>query len=163
MTKHLLPHPLLSLTILMLWMILAATASVGNFIMGGLLAVLIPRIMIGFWPERSFMSHPMTALRLVGVFIADVVVANLTVARLILGPISRLKSEFVEIPLDTNDVFVSTLLGSIVALTPGTVSVDIDRDRWVLLVHALHVEDTQALINTIKSRYEAPLREIFAC
>ncbi|MGE8940436.1 Na+/H+ antiporter subunit E [Leptospira interrogans] len=161
--KRLLPHPLLSLTILALWMLLASNISVGNFLLGGLLAVLIPRIMIGFWPERSFMSHPMTAVRLACVFLADIVTANLTVARLVLGPIDRLKSEFVEIPLDTHDVFVSTLLGCIVALTPGTVSVDIDRDRWVLLVHALHVEDTQSLINTIKSRYEAPLREIFAC
>jgi len=163
MIQRLLPHPLLSLTILTLWMLLAANVSVGNLVVGTLLAVLIPRLMIGFWPERSFMSHPLTAFRLVGVFLVDIVIANLTVARLVVGPIDRLQSEFVEIPLDAHDVFVATLLGSIVALTPGTVSVDIDRDRWVLLVHALHVEDTQNLINTIKSRYEAPLREIFAC
>ncbi len=163
MMQRLLPHPLLSLTILVLWMLLAANASVGNLLMGTLLGVLIPRLMIGFWPERSFMSHPFTALRLFGVFLMDIVTANLAVARLVVGPIDRLQSEFVEIPLDAHDVFVATLLGSIVALTPGTVSVDIDRDRWVLVVHALHVDNTQELINTIKSRYEAPLRKIFAC
>ena len=66
-------------------------------------------------------------------------------------------------PLDIDDPFVATLLGSIVSLTPGTVSVDIDRSRGVLQVHALHVEDPAAASAQIKSRYEAPLREVFAC
>jgi multicomponent K+:H+ antiporter subunit E len=58
---------------------------------------------------------------------------------------------------------VATLLGSIVSLTPGTVSVEIERERKVLLVHALDADDPPGLIATIKSRYEAPLKEVFRC
>ena len=58
---------------------------------------------------------------------------------------------------------VSMLLGSIVSLTPGTVSIEIDMDAKRLFVHALDVADREQLIATIKSRYEAPLKEIFAC
>jgi multicomponent K+:H+ antiporter subunit E len=54
-------------------------------------------------------------------------------------------------------------LGSIITLTPGTVSIDIDRERRILRVHALDVEDTAALVSEIKTRYEAPLKEIFGC
>jgi multicomponent K+:H+ antiporter subunit E len=61
------------------------------------------------------------------------------------------------------DPFVGTLLASIVSLTPGTVSIDIDRSRWVLQVHALNVEDREVIIQSIKTRYEQPLKEIFSC
>ena len=35
-------------------------------------------------------------------------------------------------------------------------------DGRSLLVHALHLEDADALVADIKQRYEAPLEEIFA-
>ena len=55
------------------------------------------------------------------------------------------------------------MLASVVSLTPGTVSADIDAERRHLLVHALSVADTEALVREIKARYEAPIKEIFAC
>jgi multicomponent K+:H+ antiporter subunit E len=103
------------------------------------------------------------ALRLFGVVLADIVTANLLVARQVLGPPEALRPGFLEVPLDIDDPFVATLLGSIVSLTPGTVSVDIDRERDVLQVHALHIGDAADAAQQIKSRYEAPLREVFAC
>ena len=68
-----------------------------------------------------------------------------------------------EVPLDLRDPFVATILASIVSLTPGTVSIDVDQTRWVLCLHALDAPDSVALIHDIKQRYEAPLKEIFAC
>ena len=95
--------------------------------------------------------------------LADIVTANLEVARQVVGPVERLRPGFLEVPLDVADPFVATVLGSVVSLTPGTVSVEIERDRRVLLVHALHVEDAGAAVARIKARYEAPLKEVFGC
>jgi multicomponent K+:H+ antiporter subunit E len=67
------------------------------------------------------------------------------------------------VPLDLRDPFVATLLGSVVSLTPGTVSIDVDQQRWMLLVHALDAPDPQALIDEIKERYERRSRRSFAC
>jgi multicomponent K+:H+ antiporter subunit E len=93
----------------------------------------------------------------------DIVVANLVVARQVLGPLDRIRPGFVEVPLDLDDPFIATILGGIVTLTPGTVSIDIDMERRILHVHALDVPDAQALITEIKARYEAPLKEMFGC
>jgi multicomponent K+:H+ antiporter subunit E len=41
------------------------------------------------------------------------------------------------------------------------VSAELSDDRKYLLVHALDLPDPQALIDEIKTRYEAPLKEIF--
>jgi hypothetical protein len=66
-------------------------------------------------------------------------------------------------PARPRDPFLATLLASVVSLTPGTVAIDVDRQRWVLLVHALDAPDPQALVREIKARYELPLKEMFAC
>jgi len=39
----------------------------------------------------------------------------------------------------------------------------VDRERWVLQLHALDAPDPDALVRQIKQHYEAPIREIFAC
>ena len=59
--------------------------------------------------------------------------------------------------------FVLAVLASIVSLTPGTVSAGLSADHKTLLLHGLDVPDAQALIDEVKSRYEAPLLEIFEC
>ena len=56
-----------------------------------------------------------------------------------------------------------SMLVCVVSLTPGSVSADLSADRRTLLVHALDVPDEAALIAEIKSRYEAPLKEVFPC
>jgi multicomponent K+:H+ antiporter subunit E len=85
------------------------------------------------------------------------------VARIVLGNVDGIKSKFVDVPLDTDDAYVATILGSIITLTPGTLSIDVDMDKRVVHVHGLDVPDQSLLIDDIKTRYEAPLKEIFGC
>ena len=158
-----LPQPVISGLILGLWTILAPAPTTGQVLLGLVLALGLPWATRGFWPDRPRLADAGAAIRLLGVFLADVVRANLVVARQILGPVGRLRPGFLEVPLDLRDPFVATLLGSIVSLTPGTVSAEIDRERWVLQVHALHVEDEAGAAALIKACYEAPLRKVFGC
>lgn len=161
--RHFVPYPLLSLVIVALSLVLAREMTGGQFVLAVILALAVPKLTERFWTDRPTLRHPLMALRLIAVVMFDVVTANLIVARLVVGPLDRLRPSLVEIPLDLRDGFVATILGSIVSLTPGTVSIDVDCERWMLLVHALDVEDTQVLAETIKARYETPLREIFEC
>ena len=48
-------------------------------------------------------------------------------------------------------------------MTPGTIAADLSANKRSLLVHGLDVEDADALIQEIKTRYEAPLKEIYPC
>ena len=92
----------------------------------------------------------------------DIVLANLELARRVLGPESRLMPRFVWVPLDTDSPWIVTTLAAIVTLTPGTLSADLSPDRRHPLVHAFNTADEDALIGEIKTRYEKPLLEIFA-
>lgn len=158
-----LPHPLLSLTLFVVWLLLVNSISTGSALFALALAVLVPSLTNAFWPEHVRIRRPLLlvpyGLRLIG----DIVIANLHVARLILGPATPLRPAFVRMPIDLHDEFAVTLLASTVSLTPGTVSADISADRRSLLIHALDLDDADALVAQIKRRYETPLREIFEC
>lgn len=159
--RHVLPQPTLSLLILGLWLVLAPAPGMGHLLIAIGLALGLPWLTRSFWPSPPRLADPGAALRLLGVVLSDIIIANIEVARQVIGPPGRLRPGFLEVPLDITDPLVASLLGSIVSLTPGTVSIEIE--DGVLLVHALHVTDAAEAVAHIKSRYEAPLRKVFAC
>lgn len=163
MRRRLLPHPLMSAALVAVWLLLANDLSVGHLLLGAALGVLVPLATNAFWPERPRLARPGLALVLAARLIADIVVANLTVARSILSPRLALRPAFVRYPLELSDEFAVTVLASIISLTPGSVSAELSPDRRTLLVHALDLEDEARFIETIRQRYERPLREIFGC
>lgn len=158
-----LPHPVISGILLVMWLLLNHSVSAGHVVLGAILAVLIPMFTRRFFPEPVFLARLGTTLRFVGVVLWDILVASITVARLTLGPTSRLRPRFVRIPVSLSDDFALTALASTISLTPGTVSAELARDRGYILIHALDVDDEEALVRTIKDRYEAPIKEIFRC
>ncbi|WP_414430634.1 Na+/H+ antiporter subunit E [Alcanivorax sp. IL3] len=160
--KHLLPYPSLTLVLWLTWLLLNGF-SVGHALLGLILAVVLPLGTRPFWPQVPLVRDRMGLLRFVLRVAKDILLANLAVALKVLGPVKDLQPGFVEVPLDLRDSFAITVLTSTVSLTPGTVSADVSEDRTRLLVHALHVEDPQALVAEIKQRYEGPIKEIFEC
>jgi len=163
MIRRLLPRPALSLALFLLWAALTNAASLGTLVLGGLLALVLPFIVAPFWPDTRRIVRPGLIPGFAARVVWDMLVANWAVARRVVGPLAKLSPAFVEVPLDLRDPFAASVLGSIVSLTPGTVSIDVDRERWVLQLHALDAPDPDALVREIKRRYETPIREIFAC
>jgi multicomponent K+:H+ antiporter subunit E len=164
--RHWIPHPLLSLALLLIWLLLNNSLGLGNLLLGSLLALMLSRLTANFWPERPRIAKPVLLVRYLVRLMGDILVANLQVAVRILGPKTRLRPAFIEVPLDLTDPFAITLLASVISLTPGTVSADLipgrpERGGATLLVHSLDVDDPVALSHHLKQRYEAPLREIF--
>lgn len=157
------PRPALSAAIFLLWGALTNAASLGAILLGALLALALPLVTRPFWPEAPRIARPGVVLRLAARVAVDIILANVAVARRVVGPVAKLNPAFIEVPLDLRNPFAATILGSIVSLTPGTVSIDVDRKRWVLQVHALDAPDPDALIRQIKQSYEQPIKDIFAC
>ena len=161
--KRWLPHPLLTPILTLVWLLLNNTLAPGHIVLGILLGWAIPRFTLAFWPEQVRIYRPASLLRFTGVFLYDVLVANVAVARLVLAGPRALNPLFVQVPLDLTHDLALSLLANTICLTPGTVSADLSPDRRSLLVHALDCTDPDDLVRTIKARFEAPLREIFEC
>jgi multicomponent K+:H+ antiporter subunit E len=159
--KRLLPQPLVSLLLLVVWLLLNNTLHPAHLLLGAALAVGIPLFSSRLTVSTPRLHNGLLAMRLGAVVLYDIIKSNLDVARLILGRESNIRPAFVWLPLDLNDDHAKAVLAGIITMTPGTLSSDFSEDgRW-LLIHALNVPDQDALIADIKSRYEAPLKEIF--
>ena len=161
MMRRLLPHPILTVTLTAVWLLLVNSLAPGQVLLGLVLGLAIPLFSLRFWPERSPIRHPLTLLRFCALVLYDILIANLVVAWLILRGPASLRPGFVEVPLDLSCDLAISLLANTICLTPGTVSARLSPDRRTLLVHALDLDDPAALIAAIKTRYEAPLRQVF--
>jgi multicomponent K+:H+ antiporter subunit E len=156
------PHPLLTLMLAVVWIILQNEFSAGMAVFGVILGVIIPRATAAFWPQRpgGFRLGKMISYALLVIW--DIMVANVEVAWIVLTvPNAKLKPAWITVPLDLRQPEAITLLAGTITLTPGTVSSDLSQSGHYLLVHVLHTDDPEAEVELIKTRYEARLKEIF--
>ncbi|ANF82724.1 pesticidal protein Cry1Ba [Acinetobacter sp. NCu2D-2] len=155
------PHPLVSLIVGLSWVLLGKSIDAGTILMAIVLAILIPRMVkpfIDYTPNIQWGP----AFKLFFVVLWDIVISNIKVAKLVLGPTKNLHPKWFRVPLDTEHEEVNALLAMIITTTPGTVSAGIDQDRGDILVHALSTDDIDSEIESIKQRYEQPLIRIFS-
>ncbi|WP_166268052.1 Na+/H+ antiporter subunit E [Marinobacter caseinilyticus] len=154
------PRPLLSLTLLLVWLMLNGL-SAGHGVLGLIMAWGLPLFTRDLWPDSPTVKKPWRLLLYFARMMVDIIQASLTVARLVLNPSRQPKPSFVSYPLTLEHPLAITLLAGTISLTPGTVSADISDDRKLLLIHALDELDDKSLIEAIHNRYEKPLLEIF--
>jgi len=159
--QRLLPAPLLSLVLAIVWPVLNQSWSLGQILLGLCLAVAVPWITEALRADTPRLRRPGLILHLGLTVLKDIVTSNIDVARLILGREADIRPGFVWLPLSITDAHGIVALAGIITMTPGTLSADLSADRRHLLIHAFNVDDEAALIAAIKSRYEAPLMEIF--
>lgn len=162
--RRLLPAPLLSLALFVAWLMLNQSASAGQLLLATACALVLPLLTERFRPERPRLSNPLALAALALRVLLDIVRSNLVVARLVLGPESRIRPRFVWLPLTIRDPHGIATLAGIITMTPGTLSADLTDDRRHLLIHAFDVADDAAqaaLVADIRSRYETPLMRIF--
>jgi len=160
--KRILPMPLHSALLLLVWLLLN-DFSAGHIVLGTILAVFIPLLTHPFAEHQNQIQRPLLVIPYVLHLLWDIFVSNLDVARKVLTSNRRLNPGFVAYPLELSDDFPMTILASTISLTPGTVSVDFSEDKKWLYIHALHIDSEQEIIDFIRQRYEQPLQEIFAC
>ncbi len=75
-------------------------------------------------------------------FIRQLVIQNVTLAIRVLRPSLPIRPGIVAIPTTLRDDVALTLLGSLVTLTPDTVTMDIDQQRGLVYVHWIDVKTT---------------------
>lgn len=163
MFKKLFPSPWLALILFVVWLLLQNKLSAGVVVLGIILASLISGFCHRGLDHGRRVHRPLQALQYFFMLLYDILVANVKIAILILSYKRRLKPALIEFPLDLEGALPITILASTISLTPGTISAEINKERNRLLIHALNVEDPDAMILEIKERYERRLKEIFAC
>ena len=161
--RRLYPHPILSVTLVLLWFLLVNRLALGSLLMALILATLIPLLTARWWPDRPVIRRPLALVSYGILVLWDVLVANFQVARIILFlPADRIRSAWICVPLELTSPEAITLLAGTITMTPGTLTADVAADGRALLIHSLHAPDPDAIRDEIKTRYESRLKRIFA-
>ncbi len=161
-TGRILPHPLLSILIAVVWCLLVNSLGVGTVIFGILLGLLVPAITEPYWPDRPGPPRLGRLALYILLVLWDIAVANVAVAWIVLTRSNRnMRSRWVVIPLEIRTPEAIAILAGTITLTPGTVSADLSAEGSCLLVHALDTADPVEEAKGIKHRYERRLKEIF--
>lgn len=160
-TKRWLAHPFMSVIIGASWLLLQQSVAVPQVITATVLALLLPRLLASFLGPQVKVSSWLTVVRFALVVLRDIVMSNITVAKIVLNPAREPQPAWVPVPLDIRHPNGIALLATIITTTPGTVSCVIDEARHEILVHALDCSDVAAMAQDVKDRYERPLMEIF--
>jgi multicomponent K+:H+ antiporter subunit E len=161
--RWLMPHPLLTLILAIVWILLQNQVTAGMVVFGIILGILIPWATSIWWPDtpKGFRMGKMVLYSFVVIW--DIIVANIQVAWIVLTvPNTKLKPAWIVVPLELKQPEAITLLAGTITLTPGTVSADLSDEGHSLLVHVLHTDDPDAVRDDIKVRYERRLLEIFS-
>src|SRR5690606_40369985 len=103
------PHPLVSVIVGVSWILLAHNFEAATLLSALVLGIFIPRLIEPFI-DRTPNIQWMPAIRLFWVVVWDIIVANITVANLVLGPTTTLRSEEHTSELQSRENLVCRLL-----------------------------------------------------
>jgi multicomponent K+:H+ antiporter subunit E len=158
--KRLIPYPMLALALLAMWILLTGF-SPGHILLGGVIALLVSRTMLSVQPEPPRIRFGPAMIRLFLLVSADIIRSNVAVGRIVLFGRPDRHSGFLHLPVDLRSPYGLAALAMIITATPGTLWVQHDARRHVILIHVLDLVDEEAWVTLIKHRYERLLMEIF--
>ena len=161
--RKLVPAPLTSAALLAMWIVLARSSSVGQIVLGLVLALVVPYLTRNLRPTRVRVRRPLVVVRYILTVGYDVLMSNLEVAWGVLRwRWKQPNAKFVVIPLELRDPVGLAALSMVTTVVPGTVWSELALDRSRLLLHVWDIgDDDVGFVAGFKARYEAPLREIF--
>jgi multicomponent Na+:H+ antiporter subunit E len=149
---------MLHMGIAIIWLFLSPNRDLPRLFIGlaigwGLLHLFRPLL-----PDDRYLKGGNAFFRWVWAFTKALLLAQIRVAQIILFPKSfPIDPGFIEFPIDKLTDLELLILSHSISLTPGTTSVDIDREQNLLLIHGLEAGQPEETIREIRESLLKPL------
>ncbi|MFD2200715.1 Na+/H+ antiporter subunit E [Shivajiella indica] len=157
MTKNLL---LSNLLLAIIWVMATGTLTEENFIFGFMVSFLILYLITVNKEERKYFTMLPKLIYFILFMLWQIIKANFQAVKESLYTKSKLSPAIVKYPLEASSDVEITLLANLVALTPGTLVIDISDDKKVMYIHVLHLENKESFISEVKNNFEKRLLEL---
>lgn len=122
-----------------LWEVVSWANVLGGIVVGAVVLYLLP-------PRESrggAAFQPIAAVRLVGYFLWELIAASGLMAWEVVTPRNRIRAAVVAVQLTSAVPGVLVAVASMVSLTPGTVTLNIDEGKRTLYIHVLHLKSLE--------------------
>lgn len=127
------------------WVLLWGDVSVGNVVAGVLVAIAVLLVFPQPPLPLHIRPHPSALVRLVAVFVKDLVASSVQVAALALRPGRQPPNSVIVVPLRTRSDFALMLTSELLSLVPGSLLIEASKVRWAVQLHILDTPDGAAV------------------
>ncbi|MDF2840135.1 MAG: sodium:proton antiporter [Clostridia bacterium] len=142
--------------LLLFWIILCEKYNFEVLLIGIVVAVTVYYLNRNFLPNRELKIHklPLYALYVI-LLLKEIVLANISVAKIVLSPKINVSPCIVKIKTQLNSSLHRAILANSITLTPGTLTLQLTDDE--LVIHCLVKENIPDLVD---SKFEKLLLKI---
>jgi multicomponent Na+:H+ antiporter subunit E len=144
----------------LLWALLSGDISQYSLMTGFVLGYLVLGMMATQATEKSYFKKVRQTLAFILEFLKELGLSTYRVVYDILTPTHYMKPGVIAFPLEAKTDAEITMLANVITLTPGTLSLDVSEDRKTLYIHAMYIDDPDALRREIKEGLERKLLEM---
>jgi multicomponent Na+:H+ antiporter subunit E len=153
---------LASILLALAWAALQGEITLANLVVGFVFGYIIVALLArgGVMPS-TLTARTAHAASLAGYFARELVLANVRVAIDVLRPRTTIRPAMLAIPLDVTSDGEILLLSMLINITPGSVTIDVSKDRRTLYVHVMHMTSAEASRREIKEGFERRIKRLF--
>lgn len=144
----------------LVWAFLRGLVTVNTLVEGFVVGYLVLWLASPIYGSAPYFKKFRLAISFVLYTLKELVLATLRVALIVIRPQLNIRPGIVAIPLDIKTDAEIMLLATLIALTPGTLALDVSADRRVIYVHTMDVGDIEEFRQEIKQGFERRVGEL---
>lgn len=153
---------ILNILLAMMWVAVSGSAHWSNLLMGYVVSYLALWWMRPLFGKSDYFRRVWAMLGFAVFFVWELIMSNFRVAYDVITPKANRSPAVIAIPLDLETDAQITMLANLITLTPGTLSLDVSKDRKTLYIHAMFVDNPDEFRHMIKHGFERRVREVMS-
>jgi len=142
------------------WMFLKGSKEADTFIIGYIIGLLLIFLTRRFFTGRFYLYRALSILKLLIIFMRELILANYAVLKSILQPNAKLTPGIFAMKTVLTTDWQITILSNLITLTPGTLVIDISEDNSTLYIHAMDISNKEETIKAIQDSFEKAILEV---
>ena len=150
---------LLNILTAMFWAVLVPVFGALDYVIGYVAGLAFLTLV-----ERSFARQTLRVVSFIVYSFWQIVLSSIAVAQIVIQPRAAMHAKMhraiVSVPLTVSSDFEIAALATLITLTPGTLSMELSKDRSTLYVHSINVGDVDEFRREIKDGFEYRILQI---
>ncbi len=151
---------LMNVMLTLIWVALTGSFTYINLLFGFVISFFVLWVISRESSDRRYFTIAFKIIGFFFYFLYEMLKATIEVAYEVMSRRFKMKPGIIKMPLEARTDVEITILANLIALTPGTLVIDISDDRTVMYIHGMYVQDKDKFINSIKNGLERPLLSI---
>ncbi|MRX73576.1 Na+/H+ antiporter subunit E [Bacillus lacus] len=142
------------------WMFMTAEYNGLTFLIGYFFGLVILYILRRFFDRRFYIFNVLAAIKLLLIFIRELILSNIAVLKVILSPKLMNRPGIFALETELTKDWEITILSNLITLTPGTLVLEVSPDNKILYIHAMDIKDAEEAKQSIRNTFEKAIQEV---